>query len=705
MTLHPLSCACLLGMALSLPAHATTADTAADADSGADAAQATALPTVQVRADAQRGFRATGPVQADKSDAPLAQTPFSITVVPRALLDSQQALSLSDALHNVSGVVANTYGRRGWDDLIIRGQTASDALFVDGLRTADSNRVAEQLFGVQQVEVLKGPASLLYGQVLPGGLVNLISKRPGAEPMRRVDLSVGSDGLRQGSVDLNQPLSADGKVALRLNGLAMNSDDPTDHVYFRSRWIAPSLSLDLGPRTDFVLLTSYQERDYIRQQGLPWEGSAEPNRNGRIDRALFTGEPGQRPYHSHQSRIGYVLDHRFDNGWALHHAARWQSFGLNGFLIANNGLAADLRTLRRTATQQQFDGRTWVQDTYLQGGFATGTWQHTVTAGLDAFKTWEWNVQSTCRVGNLDVYAPVYGSAVVCPARPNRDNLSVVTSGGLYLRDRIQFAPDWQLLLGLRHDRSRNRSEDHLAGTDTRNDNSATTGSAALMFDAGGGLRPYVSVATSFYPNVGTDAQGAQFDPERGRQVELGVKMEVSSSTSLSMALYDLRRRNVLQTDPFNDGYSIAVGEQRSRGLELNAAADLGSGLSLFGGYAYTDAVVTDDGGQRVSSVGSRLNNVPRHSGSLWLQYAAHGAADGWSVSGGVRAEGEKTAYGHRIPGYLVVDTGLGYRQGHWRYALNLKNAFDRDYYTGGLQRAVALGDPRTLLFSVGVDY
>jgi TonB-dependent siderophore receptor len=698
MTLHPLSLACLLCMAASTTARA--------ADDASDAAQPVALPTVQVRADtADTGFRSTAPAQSDKSDAPLAQTPFSITVVPRALLDSQQAQTLADALHNVSGVVANTFGRRGWDDLIIRGQTASDSLFVDGLRTAASNRVAEQLFGMQQVEVLKGPASLLYGQVLPGGLVNLVSKRPGPTPRRSAELGVGSDGLRQGSVDLNQPLSADGKVALRLNGLAMNSDDPTDHVSFRSRWIAPSLSLDLGDRTDLVLLTSYQEREYVRQQGLPWEGSVEPNRNGRIDRALFIGEPAQPPYRSHQSRIGYVLDHRFDNGWTLHHAARWQQFGMDGFFIANNGLAADLRTLRRTATDQHLDGRTWVQDTYLQGGFASGTWQHTLTVGVDAFKTWEWALQSTCRVGTLNVYAPVYGSAVTCPATPTRDNLSVVASGGLYLRDRIQFTPDWQLLLGLRHDRSRNRSEDFLTGAEQRNDASVTTGSAALMFDAGGGLRPYASVATSFYPNVGTDAQGAQFDPERGRQIEVGVKMELDAGTSLSMALYDLRRRNVLQADPVNDGYSIAVGEQRSRGLELNAAADLGSGVSLFAGYAYTDAVVTDDGAQRVTTVGDRLYNVPRHSGSLWLQYAPRGTGDGWTFSGGGRAEGEKTAYGHRIPGYVVFDAGVAYRQGHWRYALNLKNAFDHDYYSGGLQRAVALGDPRSVLLSVGVDY
>lgn len=170
----------------------------------AQSAEVIQLPSVRVTAEAEAdgNFNPAQPPSINKSSVPLSQTPQSITVVPRAVLDSQQAQTLADALHNVPGVVSNQYGRRGWDDLIIRGQVASDSLFVDGLRTAASNRVAEQLFGLEQVEVLKGPASLLYGLVLPGGLVNMVSKRPQPEAFANIETTVGSNDLYQGSLDM-----------------------------------------------------------------------------------------------------------------------------------------------------------------------------------------------------------------------------------------------------------------------------------------------------------------------------------------------------------------------------------------------------------------------------------------------------------------------------------------------------------------------
>ena len=254
------------------------------------------LPAINVQAggaaEERAAFNPVTPPQVNKSTFGLNETPQSITVVPRAVLDSQQAQSLADALRNVPGVVAQTFGRRGWDDLILRGQVASDALFLDGLRTGANNRVAEELYGIDRVEVVKGPASLLYGQVLPGGMVNMVSKRPQANAFADADLTVGSYGLRQGTIDLGRPLSANGKAAFRLNGLVMNSDDPTDAVYFRTRHIAPSLSFDLGPRTDFTLLASYQEREYLRQQGLPLSGSVYPNVNGRLPLDRFNRRAG-----------------------------------------------------------------------------------------------------------------------------------------------------------------------------------------------------------------------------------------------------------------------------------------------------------------------------------------------------------------------------------------------------------------------------
>ncbi|WP_334165343.1 TonB-dependent siderophore receptor [Achromobacter mucicolens] len=668
------------------------------------------LPAVRVTGDddaAQDGlFNPVAPPAVNKSSVPLSKTPQSITVVPRAVLDAQQAQTLADALHNVPGVVANQFGRRGWDDLIIRGQVASDSLFLDGLRTAASNRVAEQLFGVEQVEVLKGPASLLYGQVLPGGLVNMVSKRPRAETFAEAATTLGSHEFRQATLDMGTPLSDNGKAAFRVNALAMNSNDETDHVWFKNRFIAPSLSLDLGPRTDFTILTSYQERQYIRQQGLPIVGTVQSNPNGAIPRDRFTGEPGQDPYRGYQSRVGYALTHRFDNGWTVNQNARWQSFTLNGQLVANGLLRADNRTLRRTATDQHWDGDTITLDTNAQRRFDTGFGAHDITVGVDYLRTRENSLSYNCSVRDLDVYQPVYGSPINCPANPRTDSSTTVRAIGVYARDQIALGERWNAVFGLRHDTASTYSTDHLTQSREDSSDNAITGSGALMYEILPGVRPYISYATSFYPNSGTNVDGNTFKPESGRQWEAGVKIDLDDgATSITVAAFDLERRNVLQADPVNDGYSIAVGKQRTRGAELGWASDLGNGLSLMGGYAYLSAVVVDDGGQVPSTNNTRLNSVPRHSFNVTARYRMQGNLAGWELTGGLRAEGSRYTYGYDIPGYLVADAGVAYDAGRWRAALTMNNLFDKQYYAGGVRNAVALGNGRTTLVSLALRY
>lgn len=668
------------------------------------------LPAVRVTGDDDAGqdglFNPVAPPAVNKSSVPLSKTPQSITVVPRAVLDAQQAQTLADALHNVPGVVANQFGRRGWDDLIIRGQVASDSLFLDGLRTAASNRVAEQLFGVEQVEVLKGPASLLYGQVLPGGLVNMVSKRPRAETFAEAATTLGSHEFRQATLDMGTPLSDNGKAAFRVNALAMNSNDETDHVWFKNRFIAPSLSLDLGPRTDFTILTSYQERRYIRQQGLPIVGTVQSNPNGAIPRDRFTGEPGQDPYRGYQSRVGYALTHRFDNGWTVNQNARWQSFTLNGQLVANGLLRADNRTLRRTATDQHWDGDTITLDTNAQRRFDTGFGAHDITVGVDYLRTRENSLSYNCSVRDLDVYQPVYGSPINCPANPRTDSSTTVRAIGVYARDQIALGERWNAVFGLRHDTASTYSTNHLTQSREDSSDNAITGSGALMYEIAPGVRPYISYATSFYPNSGTNVDGNTFKPESGRQWEAGVKIDLDDgATSITVAAFDLERRNVLQADPVNDGYSIAVGKQRTRGAELGWASDLGNGLSLMGGYAYLSAVVVDDGGQVPSTNNTRLNSVPRHSFNVTARYRMQGSLAGWELTGGLRAEGGRYTYGYDIPGYLVADAGVAYDAGRWRAALTMNNLFDKQYYAGGVRNAVALGNGRTTLVSLALRY
>ncbi|WP_343722559.1 TonB-dependent siderophore receptor [Herbaspirillum seropedicae] len=679
------------------------------ADSSSTAASA-ALPTVSVTADGYTDskFKATQ-TQVNKSSTPLSETPQSISVVTRAMMDSQQAVSLSDALKNVSGVVAQQYGRRGWDDLIIRGQVASDSLYLDGLRTTASSRVAEQLYGLQQVEVLKGPGSLLYGLVLPGGLVNMVSKRPQGSDFANVDVTVGSHDLYQSTVDLNKSLSENGKQAFRINGLISNSNDATDHVWFKNRYIAPSLSLDLGARTDFTILTSYQERNYVRQQGLPLSGSITPNASGPLARSLFIGEPGARPYAANETRIGYSLTHRFDDGWTLNNNLRYQQFTMSGQLISINNLTGT--SLTRSAMDQTFEGQTFTMDTNVQRSFATAWGKHEVTLGTDYMNSRELERTLTCSVTPLsNIYNPSYGARVVCPTQLTSTNAKLndtsVRDTGFYARDKISLGERWQLLAGVRQDRAATYTTNALTGSHSDNASSATTASAAIMVELWHGVRPYLSYATSFYPNSGTAFDGSIFKPETGKQWETGVKVDLDEGrTSINFALFDLRRRNVLVTDPDHTSYKMAIGGQRSQGGEISVTSDLRNGLSLNAAYSYTAAIVIDDGGQRSTTVGQWLDNVPRHNFTTSARYRFSGELSGWELNGGVRGQSMMRTNGYTLPGYVLADIGVAYNAERWRTALNVKNVFNTEYYAGGLGKAVALGDDRTVMLTLGYRY
>lgn len=669
------------------------------------------LPTVTVSAGNAAtddiGFATRRPAGVTKSNESAADSAQSITVVTRDLMDSQQSQTLSDVLWNSAGVSANTYGRRGWDDFIIRGQRASESIFVDGLLVDANNRVAQEVFGAERVEILKGPASVLFGQVQPGGLVNIVTKRPRPELFGELGLTVGNYGLRQVTADVGTPLKPDSKAAFRLTALAMNSDDPTDYVWYRNRYIAPSLTLDFGPRTDFTILTSHNERHYVRQQGVPVNGTLVSNINGVVPNSRFIGEPNATPYDGEQNRIGYALTHRFDSGWTVNQNLRYQTSSLTGLFVTAGAMAVNSQTMARSATQQDFSGDSFGVDTNVQKTFAFTGHQHSLTFGVDYRHTSEDRLQKTCRVAALNVYSPVYGAAINCPTSFSTDSTDSLNALGLYLRDQIRIAERWTVTGGLRYESARTASTNRLKSTRIDTDDNAVTGSAAVMYDLTHWARPYVSYATSFLPNAGTDVNNTPFKPERGRQVEVGVKFDTPNKNGLlTFAAFDLVRKNVLSTDPINTGFSVAVGEQRSRGLEAELTQDLGNGLSVMAAYAYIDSEVTED--TVAANVGKPLNAVPRHSFSLWTQYRFRGLLAGWWAGVGARGESAKRGYSfsYTVPGYAVADLGVGYTARHWRAAFNVKNVFDKSYYAGGLNNNVLpVGNPRVAMLNVVVNY
>lgn len=688
----------------------------ADDSTAADAAAAEApIQTVHVASTREEnsGFGATrASSTTTKSDLSLFETAQSISVLTRDLLDSRQVTTLNEAIQSSAGVSSGSWGKRGWDDFSIRGQRASESIYVDGLKLNQSNYVAQEVSGVETIEILKGPASINFGLVQPGGMVNMVSKRPRAEAFNQAGLAVGSYHYKQATFDLGRPLNDSGKAAFRINGLWSSSDDQTDFVYFKNQYLAPSLSLDLGANTDFTILTSYTSREYLRNQGVPFKGSFAPNKNGQLERNRYYGEPGFGPYDSSQKQVGYSLEHRFENGWKVAQNFRWQKMEMLGHFVPLGALQANELLLARTAQLQDVTGNNQGLDTNASRSYAFGGMQHDLMFGLDLNRDRVHNANAACRIGALNVFNPVYNTAVACPPA-NRVTTTTVSSTGVYLRDQIKLNEQWRVNLAVRHDRARNRELNNLTSVTQRQDSSSTTGNAALSYVVTPNIIPYVSYATSFLPVSGSDFFGVQFKPEEGRQAEVGSKFQFAGGRiNGAVAIYDLTRTNVTTADP--DPAHIAIlssaqvqtGEQRTRGFEAEISADLRNGWSVQSALTVLDARVTEDNG---GTVGRRLLNVPRQSANVWANYRFRGGMlDGWTAGLGARYEAGKTgpSVNYTVPGYTVADASLAYQGRGYRLSLNVKNLFDREYYAGVLSNNVLpLGDPRVAVLKAVFDF
>lgn len=694
---HPLAAVILVFSTRALAAHA--GEPALD---DADAA----VPTVTVSAARDNGFIAKSAASSTKSDDSLYETPQSISVLTRAYLDARQVTSLNEAIQTSPGVSSGGYGRRGWDDFTIRGQRSSESLYVDGLKLGQSNYVAQEVFGVDSIEIVKGPASINFGQMQPGGIVNMISKRPRAQAFNEAGFTVGNYGYRQGTFDIGRPLSGNGKAAFRVAGMMSNADDATDGVWYKNRYLAPSLSLDLGARTDFTVLAAFNQRQYLRQQGIPVLASllAAPGREA--PRSLLTSDPSVGPYNAIQRTVGYALTHRFDGGWTLHQNLRLLDLTLDGGLVNVTGAVQANGNIARNVLLQDIGERSAALDTYVARSFAFGRTSHTVMAGVDLNRDNARTTSLRCAIGALNVYAPVYGKAYsACATQTNEKNaLSYVA---VYLRDQIRFNEQWSLNLAARHDRATTTLRLLTPGTATDQDSSATTGSVALRYQATPNVAPYISYATSFLPVAGSDVAQNPFKPEQGKQGEVGAKFQTTDQRfGATVAYYTLTRTNVTVTDLNNTGYSVQVGAQRSNGFEAEVVANLRNGWDVSASVSTVDARTTDD--TTAANIGKRIQNVPGRASSVLANYQFKGAWSGLRAGAGVRHESDKTspAIAFSVPAYTVADASLSYQGRGYRVMANVKNLFGKDYYAGVLSaNMIAVGDPRTIMVKTVFDF
>ena len=646
-----------------------------------------ALPEVRVDANAEPetattpviGYRAKNAVTATKTDAPLAETPQAVTVVTRDQIVDQGATNLQDALTYAAGVRSDAYGLDArTDSFRVRG--AYPDVYLDGLRQAYgyyTSTTRTEPYTLERLEVLRGPSGMLFGSGTAAGIVNMVSKRPLQEAQREVGVQLGSWNRRQLQADLTGALTADGQWSYRLIAVAREADTQVDFVPDDRRLIAPSLTWRPNAATSLTLQGLYQkDKSGTTSQFFPWEGTILPNPNGRLPTSRFIGEPGDH-YDSERKTFGWLFEHKFNENFTFRQNFRHaqnendNSYHWGDAFTIPGGWGADpvgKRRLSRFLDSSLTRNRIDTLDNHLESHFDTGALKHTLLVGADYQRHRE-NVWAGISMSEIDAYAPIYGNRLE-PERTARPR-TTQRATGVYLQDQIKLG-NWNFIAGLRHDRV-------VAGSEGSKDarDSATSKRFGVLYAFSSGWSPYVSYAESFTPQSPRD--GRVFSPLRGEQWEAGVKYESAGrGLAFNAAVYDLREKNQI-AQPIPNVYT-QLGETKTRGVELEAKGSITPNLDITAHYNYTD-------------LDPQLEGLPRHQAAVWAKYRfAIAGVPGFSAGAGVRYMGSFRdvsfgGYGPRIPSATLLDLVFAYETANWRYALNINNATDKEYFSTCLAR------------------
>ncbi|MEA1833659.1 TonB-dependent siderophore receptor [Methylobacterium durans] len=637
-----------------------------------------------------QGFVATRSATATKTDTPLIETPESIAIVTADQIATQQALSLGETLNYVAGVsgTVNTASDTRCGGFQIRGfDVTSNSVYRDGLRlpgTSQADFNCLDPYGAERIEILKGPASVLYGQNGPGGVINYVSKRPLFTSFGEVSLLGGSFDRVQGEFDFGGPVDPQGQWAYRLTGVVRQSGNQIDFVNDDRVFIAPAVTWRPDADTTLTVLANYQrDRAGWGLQFLPALGTVTDNLGRFIPRNRFVGIPGLDRYDTDQASIGYLFEHRFSDDLIVRQNARFSYLRNDQILAYGSGYTDPVvGDLARTGGAGRSVLHTFAIDNQAQVRFATGPFGHTMLFGLDYRSTGYTDSLSSFGVDPINVFRPVY-TGPTSPITRFQDLKVGQDQVGLYLQDQIRF-DRFTLVLGGRSDWADTTVADRFNATRTDKAVQAFTGKAGLIYNFDNGVAPYVSYSESFLPVLNVDLNGRLFEPESGRQYEVGVKYQPPGFRGyFTAAAFDLTRQNVIRFDAVNATFAARqTGEINSRGVELESVVSLTDGLNVRAAYAYIDAEITKDpdGG----NAGRVPVTVPRHRISVWGDYTLQtGDWRGFQFGGGIRFVGSTfgdDANTFKVPSATVLDSVISYTRGNYRLSINATNLLDKHY-------------------------
>jgi len=631
------------------------------------------------------GFSAASSTSATKMNAPLIEIPQSVSVVTQDQLTARNVQTVNEAIRYTGSVDVDTYGNETRFDWInIRGFDQSTyGLYRDNSRWQSGN-VSGQIdpYMIQEVDIVKGPSSVLYGQNQPGGLVNLVTKRPPARQIRELVVSYGSYDRRQVAADFGGPLDPEGKVRYRLTALARESDSQVDYVPDDRWFIAPGLTWAPNESTTWTVLADYQKDDTGWSMFLPSQGTFRPNPNGGIPVETFVGEPDYDYFDRQQWSVGSLFERQLNETWTLRNTLRYSSIQYDGKDVFGAGLQNDLRTLNRFAFGNTLDLGLFTMDTNAAMQARSGNVTHSVLFGVD-YSDSESDIQSGFALAPaIDIYDPVYGAAI-----PDlfyySDARQPVSLLGLYVQDHMKIGARWVATLAARHDWVDMTTEQRVGNVTTEQDSTSTTGRIGVTYVSPSGLAPYASYSTSFLPVSGTTFAGDPFDPTTGKQVEGGLKFQPrGSSTFFTGSVYQITQENVSVPDPVNPFNNVQQGEIRSRGFELEAIGNIAAALNFVASYSHLDQEIVET--TDPAALGKRPPLAPESLFSVAGEYTVgYGPLAGLGFGAGVRHVGSRagdTTNTIEVPSYTLVDASVRYLWGNIELQVNGTNLADKTY-------------------------
>lgn len=629
----------------------------------------------------------------------IIETPQSISVITRAELDARGVQRLTDAVAYTAGVQAEFQGIDSRVDTFkIRGYDAggfTNSIYLDGLRAPGGGqwtRAQFETFGLESVEVLKGPAAILYGAVSPGGVVNSVSKRPSITHQDSVGVQYGSFNTIQGSFDVGGA-SRDSNVLYRVVGLARDGEAEVDHTDLQRLFIAPSLIWNITERTRLTLFTQFQKDDGgSTYQFLPQTGTLKPGTGGfYLDQSTFLGEPEWNLFERTQYALGYQLEHVVNDTFTARQNLRYSYVETEYLGMVGTPADANIGTgsYTRRAVRGVGDSKGLTIDTHLQAKFSTGAIEHTLLGGVD-FISSEWThlrLVNTA-VPAINIYNPVYTPGIGNTLRnatnwQNGGDQDVTErQTGVYLQEQLTLGK-LHGTLGVRHDwydidsvtvSGVNYNYEGTVGTPNTVSNiqerpESTTWRAGLLYLFDNGIAPYASYTTSFdsAPYTSQDMAGNPLtDPTEAEQIEVGIKYKPANFNALFTAsAFQLTETNrLVRVQPTPARYA-QIGEARIRGIELEGRVGLYKGLDLIASWTYLDSKITKSGPGNPAAAGNELPSTPNHIASLWLSYTFDSdLLAGLNIGSGVRHIGESfgdDANTIDIPDYTLFDASIGY--------------------------------------------